>query len=129
VVDVQVLQSDQHLHLRHQRIQGRGLSRPIGNDPVGEGGFNILAHVGHSNYPGNVNAGYWGASGGDNHFFDYTDYKLGPRKDYQGFTFGLAWTYAKTKHTAPDDNTTAYMNAFGRNIGRDQVVLSVAKTF
>lgn len=97
--------------------------------PLGESGYNLLAHVGRQNYPGNANVGYWGASGGNNDFFDYTDCKLGLSKDFQGFTFGLAWTYANTKHTAPDDNTTAYMNAFGKNIGRDQVVVSVSKSF
>jgi len=34
-----------------------------------------------------------------------------------GYTFGFAWTYANTKDTAPDGQTTAYMNAFGKNVG------------
>lgn len=97
--------------------------------PVGDTGYNILAHVGRQDYPGKSNVGYWGASGGDNNFFDYTDYKLGLTKEYLGFNLGLAWSYADTKHTAPDGNTTAYMNAFGRNIGRDRVVASVSKSF
>lgn len=97
--------------------------------PLGESGFNLQAHVGRQDYPGKANVGYWAASGGDNNFFDYTDYKLGLTKEYRGFNFGLAWTYADTKNTAPDNNTTAYMNAFGKNIGRDRVALSVSKTF
>ena len=97
--------------------------------PLGETGCNLIAHVGRQNYPGNTNVGYWGASGGNNDFFDYTDYKLGLTKEYAGFTIGLAWTYADTKDTAPDGNTTTYMNAFGKNIGRDRVVLSVSRTF
>ena len=97
--------------------------------PLGDSGFNLLAHVGKQNYPGNANAGYWGASGGNNNFFDYTDYKLGVTKEYLGYTFGLAWTHANTKDAAPDTQTTAYMNAFGKNIGRDRVALSVTKTF
>lgn len=97
--------------------------------PVGESGYTIVAHVGRQDYPGKTNVDYWGTSGGDNNFFDYTDYKLGLTKEYQGFNFGLAWTYANTKHTAPDNNTTAYMNAFGKNIGRDRVVASVSKSF
>ena len=97
--------------------------------PVGESGYTIQAHVGRQDYSGKPNADYWGTSGGNNDFFDYTDYKLGVTKEYQGFNFGLAWTYANTKHTAPDNNTTAYMNAFGENIGRSRVALSVAKTF
>ncbi|MBI3373870.1 MAG: hypothetical protein HY017_19260 [Betaproteobacteria bacterium] len=97
--------------------------------PLGESGFTLLAHVGRQDYPGNANVGYWGASGGNNNFFDYTDYKLGLTKDYFGFAFGAAWTYANTRHAAPDGQTTAYMNAFGNNIGRNRVVLSVSKTF
>jgi uncharacterized protein (TIGR02001 family) len=97
--------------------------------PLGESGFNLLAHVGKQNYPGNANVAYWGASGGNNNFFDYTDYKLGVTKDYLGYTFGLAWTRADTKDAAPDGQTTAYMNAFGKNIGGDRVALSVTKTF
>ena len=97
--------------------------------PLGESGFNLQAHVGRQDYPGQANVDYWAASGGDNNYFDYTDYKLGLTKEYRGFNFGLAWTYADTKNTAPDNNTTAYMNAFGKNIGRDRLALSVSKTF
>jgi uncharacterized protein (TIGR02001 family) len=97
--------------------------------PIGESGFNLLAHVGKYNFPGNANVGYWGTSGGNNNYFDYTDYKLGLTKDYLGFTFGLAWTYANTKDAAPDGQTTAYMNAFGKNIGGNRAVVSVLKTF
>ena len=88
-----------------------------------------MAHVGKYNFPGNANVGYWGASGCNNNCFDYTDYKLGVTKDYLGSTFGLAWTHANTKDAAPDGQTTAYMNAFGKNIGGDRVALSVTKTF
>lgn len=97
--------------------------------PLGESGFTVLAHVGRQNYPGNSNTGYWGASGGNNNFFDYTDYKLGLTKEYSGYTVGLAWTRAITKDAAPDGQTTAYMNAFGKNIGRERLTVSVSKTF
>lgn len=97
--------------------------------PLGESGFSLQAHVGKQKYPGNPNTGYWGASGGNNSYFDYTDYKLGLAKDYSGFTYGLAYTYANTKDAAPDNNTTAYLNAFGRNIGRSRLALSVAHSF
>ncbi len=50
-------------------------------------------------------------------------------KDYAGFTWGLAWTYADTKYAAPDGETTAYKNAFGKNIGRSRLALSVGRTF
>jgi uncharacterized protein (TIGR02001 family) len=97
--------------------------------PLGESGFNLLAHVGRQNYPGNANVGYWGASGGNNDLYDYTDYKVGLMKDYFGYTFGLAWTHANTKDAAQDGQTTAYVNAFGKNIGGDRVALSVTRTF
>jgi uncharacterized protein (TIGR02001 family) len=97
--------------------------------PLGESGFNLLAHVGKYNFPGNANVGYWGTFGGNNNFFDYTDYKLGLTKEYLGYIFGIAWTHADTKDAAPDGQTTAYMNAFGKNIGGHRVGLSVTKTF
>lgn len=97
--------------------------------PVGETGFNLLAHVGRQNYRGKANVGYWGASGCNNNCFDYTDYKLGVSKEYLGFTYALAWTRANTKDAAPDGQTTAYMNAFGKNIGGNRVAVSVSKTF
>jgi uncharacterized protein (TIGR02001 family) len=97
--------------------------------PLGESGFNLLAHVGKYNFPGNANVGYWGTSGGNNNFFDYTDYKLGLTKDYLGYTFGFAWTHADTKDAAPDGQTTAYLNVFGKNIGGNRVMLSVTKAF
>lgn len=97
--------------------------------PLGESGYTLLAHAGRQTYPGNANSGYWQTSGGNNSYFSYSDYKLGVSKDYAGFTFALAWTYANTKSTAPDGDTTTYMNAFGKNIGRSRGILSVSKTF
>lgn len=97
--------------------------------PLGDTGVNLQAHVGHQRYPSNLNRGYWGTSGGNNGYFSYTDYKLGVTKDHAGFTFGLAYTYANTNDTAPDNQTTAYMNAFGKNIGRSHTVLSVSRAF
>lgn len=97
--------------------------------PLAQSGFTFLAHIGRQDYPGRANTGYWGTSGGNNNFYDYTDYKLGLTKDYAGFTFGAAWTYANTRPAAPDGQSTAYMNALGKNIGRSRVVLSVARTF
>ena len=97
--------------------------------PLGETGFTLLAHVGRQDYPGNRNFGYWGTSGGNNNYFDYTDYRLGLSKNHFGFTFGAAWTYANTRHAAPDGETTAYMNSFGKNIGRSRFVVSAVKTF
>lgn len=97
--------------------------------PLSDSGFTLLAHAGRANLPGNPNLGYWGISGGNNNFFDYTDAKLAVTKDFQGYTFGVAWTYANTRHAAPDGETTAYMNAFGKNIGRSRLAASVTKVF
>jgi uncharacterized protein (TIGR02001 family) len=99
------------------------------NIPIGESGYTLQAHVGRQDYPGNANVGYWATSGGNNDYFDYTDYKLGVAKEFMGFNFGAAYTYANTKHAAPDGETTAYMNAFGKNIGRDRFAVTVSKTF
>ena len=97
--------------------------------PLADSGFTLQAHVGHQKYPGNANTGYWGTSGGNNSFFDYTDYKLGVAKEYRGFNYGLAWTYANSKDAAPDGQTTAYINAFGSNIGRGRLTLSATRNF
>lgn len=97
--------------------------------PLDDIGISLLVHVGHQRYPGNANTGYWGSSGGNNSYFSYTDYKLAATKDYAGFTFGLAWTYANAKDAAPDNQTTAYLNGLGKNTGRSRAVLSVTRTF
>lgn len=97
--------------------------------PLRDSGYKFLAHLGHQRYPRRANTGYWGASGGDNSFFSYTDYKLGVTKDLGNFVLGAAWTYADTKHAAPDGETTAYMNAFGKNIGRDRITLTLTRNF
>ena len=100
---------------------------------LADSGFKVLAHVGHERYPANANLGYFttsGALGANNSLFSYTDYKLGLTKDYtSGYTFAVSYTYANTKHTAQDDDTTVYMNAFGTNIGRSHLLASVTRTF
>jgi len=104
--------------------------------PLGDSGFTLLAHVGHQRYPGNANSGYWGPANvpgrGNNSYFSYTDYKLGVSKDFEGYTFMLAATGSNTKDSANDvlnGITTAYMNAFLKNIGKGTVAVSVTKTF
>lgn len=97
--------------------------------PMGESGCKILAHAGRQTYPRHRNEGYWGNSGGDNGFFTYTDYKIGLMKEGKAFTFSLAWTYADTKDAAPDGETTAYLNAFGKNIGGNRITLTVMRVF
>lgn len=97
--------------------------------PIADSGINVQAHVGKQRYSNKANTGYWGASGGDNSYFSYTDYKLGVSKEYAGYTYGLAYTRADSKDTAPDGDTTAYMNAFGKNTGGSRVALSVTHSF
>ncbi|MBI2734666.1 MAG: hypothetical protein HYX44_15585 [Aquabacterium sp.] len=99
------------------------------NIPVGDSGLTVLLHAGRQTYPTSANTGYWGSSGGNNDFFSYTDYKVAVSKEIRGFVYTLAWTQANTKDTAPDGNTTTYMNAFGKNIGRDRVAFSLLKNF
>ncbi len=97
--------------------------------PVLNGGTNLLLHVGRQTFSNHPNFGYFGNSGGDNTFYSYTDYKIGLTKDWEQFTFGVAWTRANTRATAPDGQTTAYMNAFGKNVGGDRLALTVTRTF
>lgn len=97
--------------------------------PLAESGFNLLAHIGHQRYPNRPNMLYFGASGGNNTFYSYTDYKLGLAKDWQGFTWAAAWIYAGTRATAPDGEITVYRNVYGNNIGGSRLTLSVTKTF
>lgn len=97
--------------------------------PLGDSGFALLAHAGRQRYPDRPNALYFGASGGDNAFYSYTDYKLGLTRDWQGFTWVAAWTYAGTRATAPDGETTAYRNFYGKNIGGSRLTLAVSRTF
>lgn len=97
--------------------------------PIQNTGLKLQAHVGRQHFPGNRNSGYWGASGGNNAFFTYSDFKLGLTLDRWGYTFGAAWTFADAKDAAPDGETTAYKNAFGRNIGGTKVALIITRTF
>jgi len=112
-------------------VEGKGASYAdlSATIPLGESGFKILAHAGRQTYPKNPNTDYWGASGGDNTYFTYSDAKLGLTLDKWGYTFGAAYTYANTKYAAPDGECTAYKNVFGRNIGREQVAVTIAKSF
>jgi len=82
--------------------------------PLGESGWTILAHGGKTTYNTSDAA--------VNSLFDYTDYKLGIAKEFKGYTFALAGTNADTKDAG-------YKNLLGRNIGKDRVTLTIAKTF
>ena len=97
--------------------------------PILGSGANLLLHAGHQTYPNHPNFGYFGNSGGNNTFYSYADYRIGLSKDWEKLTFSLAWTRANTKATAPDGQTTAYLNASGKNIGGDRLALTVTRTF
>lgn len=71
---------------------------------------NLVAHVGRQKVRGDSS----GAS--------YTDYKLGVTKDFSGTVVGLS--YVNTNASA-----AWYTNAFGKDLGKDRVVLSITRTF
>lgn len=82
--------------------------------PLGENGWTLLAHGGHTAYKT--------GSPATNSLLSYTDSKLGIAKELKGYTFTLAGTYADTKDAG-------YTNAFGRNIGGGRVTFTIAKAF
>lgn len=100
--------------------------------PLGDSGWTVLAHGGHTTYSDKANPGYFfnGTTvTGDNALFSYSDYKLGIAKEIKGCTVALAGTYADTKSRAADDDVTVYENAMGRNIGKSRLTLTIAKAF
>lgn len=79
--------------------------------PVVEG-VNIVAHFGRQSVK-------------DFSAASYNDWKLGVTADYAGVTWGLA--YIDT--TAKGEPGDFYHNAYGKNLGKAAVVLTVGKTF
>lgn len=98
------------------------------NYTLADTGITLGAHVGKQSYKG-TNAALWGASGCTNNCLTYTDYKLNVSKDFSGYVVGLAVTNTNAKAFAPDGVTAVYQNAFGKNIGRSETVLSVTHSF
>jgi len=82
--------------------------------PLGESGWTVLAHGGKTTYNTSDSA--------VNSLFDYTDYRLGIAKELKGYTLTLSGTNADTKDAG-------YKNLLGRNIGKDRVTFTIAKTF
>jgi len=82
--------------------------------PLGESGWTLLAHGGKTTFKTSDAA--------LNDLLDYTDYKLGISKEVKGLLLTLAGTNADTKDGG-------YRNALGRNIGKDRVTFTIAKTF
>jgi uncharacterized protein (TIGR02001 family) len=75
-------------------------------------GLNVVGHAGRQKVHGHSEA-------------SYTDYKLGVTKDFSGTVVGLS--YIAT--TAAGDAGEFYRNAFGKDLGKDRVQLTVTRTF
>lgn len=88
--------------------------------PLGDSGWTLLLHGGRTTYASKV---------GDNSLFDYSDARLGIAKEVKGYVLTLAGTHADTKARAADQDTPVYENAMGRNIGKDRLTFTVAKSF
>ena len=71
---------------------------------------NLIGHVGRQKIHG------------DNSGASYTDYKLGVTKDFSGTVVGLSYINTNA-------SSAWYTNAFGKDLGKDRVVLSVTRTF
>jgi uncharacterized protein (TIGR02001 family) len=73
-------------------------------------GLNVIGHVGRQKIHG------------DNSGASYTDYKLGVTKDIAGVVVGL--NYINT-----NASQAFYTNAFGKDLGKDRVQLTITRTF
>ncbi|WP_034294323.1 TorF family putative porin [Herbaspirillum sp. RV1423] len=73
-------------------------------------GINGIAHVGRQHYTGSNSSN-----------LSYTDWKLGLTRDFSGYVLGAFYTDTNA-------NAAGY-TVKGKNLGRDQLVLSVSHTF
>jgi len=73
-------------------------------------GINGVAHVGHQRYTGPNSSN-----------LSYTDWKLGLNRDFSGYVLAAYYTGTNAKD--------AGYTVKGKNLGRDQLVLSVSRTF
>lgn len=73
-------------------------------------GLNLVGHVGRQKVKG------------DNSGASYTDYKLGVTKDFSGTVVGLSYITTNASQGY-------YTNAFGKDLGKDRVQLTVTRTF
>jgi uncharacterized protein (TIGR02001 family) len=95
---------------------GAGYVDLTGNFDVGQG-FTFVAHVGNQYVPGTE-----GRASGD---CSYTDWKLGVTKELAGLNWGLSYIDTSAK----GGEGQCYRNAFNKDLGKGNVVLSVTKTF
>jgi len=96
--------------------KGSGYIDLTGNFDIGSG-FTLVAHYGHQSIPSTT-----GRSRSD---CSYNDWKVGVTKDLAGLTWGLSYIDTDSKGGVGQ----CYRNAFNRDLGKGNVVLSVSKTF
>ncbi len=96
--------------------RGAGYLDLSGDFDLGSG-HRLVAHVGHQHIPATA-----GRTRSD---CSYTDWKLGVSREFLGLDWGLAYVDTDARGRAGQ----CYRNAFGRDLGRGNVVLSVGKTF
>lgn len=96
--------------------------------PLGASGVTLSAHVGRQHFRG-TNAPLWPASTGcSNDCLSYTDYAVGMHKLCWGLDFGVAYTTTNARARL-GDGTPVYLDGFNDNIGGDQWIVSVQKSF
>lgn len=96
--------------------------------PLGDSGFNLVAHAGRQEFKG-TNAALWGASGCTNDCFSYTNYRIGVTTERYGLTWSLMYTDTDARGVTPDGSLAVWNNLAGRNIGRSALTLGVQKMF
>ncbi len=96
--------------------KGSGYIDLTGNFDIGSG-FTLVAHYGHQSIPS--------TSGRSRSDCSYNDWKVGVTKDLVGLTWGLSYIDTDSKGGVGQ----CYRNAFNRDLGKGNVVLSVSKTF
>lgn len=101
--------------------KGAGYLDLAGSFDLG-GGIALLAHVGHQRIPAGAVGGLRVRSASD---CSYTDWKLGVSTQ----AVGLNWALAYVDTDARGGAGQCYRNAFGRDLGKAALVLSVGKTF
>jgi len=85
-------------------------------------GFGLVAHVGHQRIPSGSVGGVQVRAKDD---CSYTDWKLGVTKEFVGLAWGLSYIDTNAEGGAGQ----CYHNAFGRDVGKATLLLSVGKTF
>ncbi len=85
--------------------------------PIPDTSFTVSAHAGRQTYRGST-ADALNAAGTT---ATYTDYKVGVSTDFSGFSLGLMYTKTNA------DSGGFYTNAFGRDLGKGTVSVSLSR--